>query len=816
MGNLAQDIRYSLRMLARSPIGTVVVILSLCLGIGANTAIFTVLNALLLRPLPVPDPGQLVRLSTTTKERPERENTVSLATYEQLRRDQQVFSNLFAWSGGGIVNIRANGARYAASVNAVTGEYFSTLGIRPALGRFISPSDLSLDSGDPAPVAVLGYECWNQRYRGDPNVIGQTIWVEDRPLTIVGVTPKGFSGIIIDAASEVTVPIGYSGRTTYRDRKVSGLDVCARLKPGIRISQAQAQLKSAWPSVLQAAVPQDYAGNERNAFLSQRLVVASASTGNSFLRQRYSRPLFILIGMVGLLLIATCANLANLTLARAERRRHEFGIRVALGARRGRIVRQMITESVILSMSGALLGFIFAQWASRLMVDTIWTGFVPLSLDVTPDLAVFGFTALIAVLTGILFGASPAWLVFRTDPSLALKQGARNVGSGYRLGKFLIGAQVALSLVLVVGASLFVRSLQNLRSADVGFVRHGVLFVQLFPSSGSESQHMPNRVSYYRQLAERLQAIPGVESVSYSHMGPVLGYEATSRVSIPSMRSPAALGVFEAVGPGFFHVAKMRILAGRDFDWKDDETAKPVAIVSQSLADHVFPGKNPTGETIDFGGRKGLEIVGVVNSASLWLPQSRKPEAVFVALMQLPDYNSSAIDVRTSGDPATILPATRAAVESLGRQFVLRAETLDQRSNRFLVADRMIALLSSVFGGLALFLASIGLYGLTSYAVARRTSEIGLRLALGARPAGVLTLVLREVGWLVVIGIGIGIVTALAVSRTISSMIYGIEGNHTLTVLLSSLILLCAAGSAGYFPARRATRIDPMTALRSE
>jgi predicted permease len=342
------------------------------------------------------------------------------------------------------------------------------------------------------------------------------------------------------------------------------------------------------------------------------------------------------------------------------------------------------------------------------------------------------------------------------------------------------------------------------------------LLIQLFPASGSESQHMADRVPYYQELAQRLQAIPGVESVSYSHMGPILGYEFTQRTSVPSLHTPPTQAVFEAVGPRFFHLAKMRLLAGREFDWRDNETSRPVVIVSESLARRLFPNQNAIGQTIDFGERKNLEIVGVVNSASLWLPQSREPQAVYLALMQIPTYNSSSIDIRTTGDPAATLPAARSVIESLGRHFVMRAQNLDQRSDIFLLTDRMIATLSSFFGGLALLLTSIGVYGLTSYAVTRRVSEIGLRMALGALPASVLALVMREVVWLVILGAAVGIPAALVTSRLISSMVYGVAGNDALTILLSSSLLLATAGVAGYLPARRASRVNPITALRSE
>jgi predicted permease len=589
------------------------------------------------------------------------------------------------------------------------------------------------------------------------------------------------------------------------------------LKPGITAEQAQAQLESMWPAILEASLPEGYAGAEREAFLGRRIVAASASTGSSFLRLKYTRPLLVLMTMVGVLLLVACTNLANLMLARAAGRQQEFGIRLALGARKWRIIRQMLTESLLLSLAGAALGLLIAGWASRLLLDTMWNGVVPLALDAAPDLRVLAFTAFASLLTGVLFGMAPAWNLSRTDAAGALQQNKRTVrGGATMLGKVLISAQVALSLVLVIGAVVFVRSLENLRSADLGFRRDGVLLVQLFPQSGSEGQRMPNRVAYYQELAEYLQRLPGVESVSYSHMGPVLGYEYTQPTSAPSSQAPPVQAVFEAVGPKFFHLVGMRLLGGREFDWRDNEAAQPVAIISESLSRRLFPSASPIGKRIDYGSRKGLEIVGVVNSASLWMPQSRAPMAVYLALMQIPTYNSSSIDIRTTGDAGAVLPAVRRVLESFGRHFVLRAETLDQRSAMFLATERMIAMLSSFFGGLALLLASVGLYGLMSYAVTSRTPEIGIRVALGAQPTSVLALILRQTTWLVLVGMAAGIPAALAASRLISSMVYGVTGRDPLMILVSCSILLAVAAIAAYVPAHRASRIDPMVALRSE
>jgi predicted permease len=793
-------------------------ILSLALGIGANTAIFSLVNALILRPLPIPRPAELMRLFTITPANPDSEGSLSLAMYQHIRENQRVFSGTFAWNGQGIVNIEANGVKYAAGGTIVTGEYFSTLRIQPFLGRLITPQDLSSDGGLSAAVAVISYDCWQRRYQGDPAVVGKPIQVEDRVLTVIGVTPKSFSGLTIDTVSDVTVPIGFSSATAgeFRDRSALSAWVFGRLKPGISIEQAAAQLVAIWPATLEASLPEGLARIRRDAFLSQRIVAESASTGSSFLRKKYKYALLVLMAIVALVLLIACANLANLMLALAAQRRHELGIRYALGSGTWRIVREMLTEGLILSGAGAGLGVLIAVWASRLLLHTM-TGTVATSLDVAPDLRVLSFAVFTSFLTGLLFSAVPAWSLLRKDDLMtAINERRRSVHGGSAAGKALISAQVALSVALVMVAALFVRSLSNLRGAELGFRQDGMLLIDLFPQAGVENQRMPNRVAYYQELTQRLQGLPGGAAVSFSRMGPAASYEFKNAASIASSQDQPAQAVLEVVGPGFFRLAGMHVLEGREFEWRDSETSQRVAIVSESLARRLFPSGNPIGRTIDFGRRKGLEIVGVVNSASLWTLRSRKPMAVYLALTQAPEYDTYTIDIRVAGDPAGVLPAVRREIASLGRHIVLRAETIEQRAAMLLSTDRIMAMLSSFFAGLALLLAAMGLYGLMSYVVSSRTSEIGVRMALGARPGGVLMLVFREAAGLVAMGLVAGIGAALGCSRLISHMVFNTRIGDPDTIVLSALILVVVSALACYRPARRASRIDPMTAIRAE
>ncbi|HEY3742618.1 MAG TPA: ABC transporter permease, partial [Bryobacteraceae bacterium] len=799
----------------KSPVTTAVAILSLALGIGANSVIFSLMNALILRPLPIVEPRQVVRVATTTQSDASELSGITLAAFEELSQRQDVFEGMFATSEGGMANFEADGVKYAASLSTVTGEYFETLGVKPALGRFLTRDDVSPAAGKSAPLAVISYVCWRVRYHGDPAVIGKMIRVEGVPLTIVGVTPDSFSGLIIDAAPDATVPIGF----TMGDVNTYPFDVCGRLKPGVSIAHAQAELGSVWSAIREQVVPATLSPQRREAFLKKRIVVEGFSTGRSYIRGRFERPLKMLMAIVGLLLLIACANLANLMLARAAGRRGEFGIRVALGAGRWRILRLMLTESLTLTVAGAALGLAAAYAISRPLLATMWTGFVPLALDGSPDWRVIAFTAGVSIVTGLLFGASPAWSVFRSDPALSIRQHSGRGGGvrGSAAGRMLIAGQIALSLVLVIGAVVFVESLGKLRSIDVGFKRDGILLAQLFPATGAQNRKMNDRDAYYRQLAERIESIPGVESVSYSHMGPVTGYEFKSPVAISDAPASAhADAIFELVGPQFFHMIGMRVIAGREFEWRDGETAPPVAIISESLARRLFPDGRAIGQHIDFFERKNLEIVGVVNSASLWIPRSREPLAVYLAYLQMPAYNGPLVDIRIRGDASAVLPAVRESIVSLGRDVVLDAETLNHRADRFLLTERMVAMLGGFFGGLALLLASIGIYGLMSQTVSRRTPEIGLRMALGARPREVVGLILQQVLWMAAAGLAVGIPATLAASRLIAGLVYGVGASDPGVLIASSLFLVFVAALAGFVPALRASRVDPMTALRAE
>ncbi len=816
MPGFGQDLRYALRLLLKTPAVTVVAVLSLALGIGANTAIFGVINALMLRSLPVRDPQQLVSIGALDPDHPEDGEDVSLAMFREIQQHATVLSNVFVWSGGGISNFEANGARYAGSLDEASGDYFASLGVRPVLGRVLTHSDAPLDGRPSARVAVISYGCWKHLFAGDPNVIGKTIRVDGISLTIVGVSPANFTGLMVDVAPEATVPIGFTGRR-LKYRENLSYTVLARLKPGIAIKQARAQIQVLWPGILKSTVPDAYRGVQRSKFFALRPDVQRAGRGNSFLRHRLTKPLQILMALVGAVLLIACVNLANLLLARAAARQHEFGVRVALGAGRAPLIRMMLTEALLLSCTGAALGLLIAPWTARYLLASFWTGYGSMAIDPSPDVRVLAFTAALALFTGVLFGIVPAWCMSRSDPAGALSQSKRTTGG--RMGRFsnaLVIAQIAGSLVLLLGATLFVRSLRNLQTVDLGYRRDHLLIMQLFPQPGR--QKPPNRTQYYHELVTRLSRVPGIASVSYSQIGPAAPYEFKTAVSTGSS-GVVANAVQEWAGPGLFQTIGMHVLTGREFNWRDGERTPRVAVISESLARRLFPNQDPIGRTINTGSEpqhKNLTVIGVVNSASLWKFDSREPLAVYYAIMQEPDYNQPHVIIRTLTSANSVAHSAERTLASLGYHYSLRTETLEQRTDDTLVLQRMIAMLVSGFSLLALLLAAVGLYGVMSYAVTRRTAEIGVRMALGAVSGDVLSMVLGEVLRLIFIGIAIAIPAAFVCSKLIAGILFGVSVTDPGTIAAACSILVIVAVIAGFLPARRASRVDPMTALRSE
>lgn len=817
-------LRYTFRTLAKSPAFTAVAVLSLALGIGANTAIFTLINALLLRDLPVRDPERLVQLRAT---RPDAKVPFSNPMLREVERNQRVFTGLVGWGGGGMYNVEGNGAFSREHLTSVTGNCYSELGVTPLLGRLFTPADSDPSSGVSNQVAVLGYDFWQRRFGGALDVVGKQIRVEGHPFTIVGVTRKWFAGMTTGQPPDITIPItaypmlAEANEFQLESRSLLWLFVIGRLKDGVTVEQARAQLLSFWPDVLLATASTDTPGPRRDRFLSMGLELTPAAKGFSAgIRFQFARPLYILAGIVALILLVACVNLANLMLARAAARSHEMSVRVAIGASRWSLAQQVFAESLVLALSGALLGLGFAYWGSRLLVRFMaQQSTVPLSFDLNPDPLVLSFAIGVALLTGILFALAPAWRSAREDPAAVLQQGARGLTGGVgQLSKALIVTQVALSMVLLLGAGLLVSSFEKLRSVNLGFSEERILQIELYPRPGGYQN--ADLFAYQRQLLERVAAVPGVASASlgFSVPSPDAWHDFASEASADPSSASRVVTYAAEVSPGFFQTLGIPLLHGSVFTDADDKNHPPLAVISNGLAKNLFPAGDAIGKTLRFGVMpeyQNIRVIGVAADARLVNLRDASPPILYLSSLQFPHEWGSLI-VRTAESPDALVKTIDQEIDSFGHEYVLSTKTVAEVVSSELGEERVIALLSGFFAALALLLASIGLYGLMSYAVTRRTREMGIRVAVGAQSQDVLWIVLRETLTLALIGLAVGIPCAVAACRLISSMLFGLTSSDVPTIVAVSMLLLVVALFAGYLPARRASSIDPIVALRSE
>lgn len=825
---LWQDVCFGLRILRKNSGFTTVAVLSLALGIGANIAAFSLLNALLLRELPVRHPEQLVELSA---KRPGGNVPFTYPMYWELERGQRVFSELTAWSEtGNQSSVEVDGDISQASVYEVAGNYYSELGANPRLGRLIAREDVDASNGSTSQVAVLSSDFWRRRFGATTDVLGRVIRIEGHTFTIIGVTEPGFTGVMPDYQNEITVPLTAAplilgdAFKSLDDRSFLWLGVTGRLRDGVTMTQARAQLESFWPALLKATSPTETPGPRRERFLAMSLNLTSASSGpiDDPVRNEYRRPLYVLLAIVGLILLLACANLANLMLARTVARSHEMSLRKALGASRWRLVRQALTESLLLSFAGALLGFAFAHWGSIVLVTQMTQNSVPpVTLDLRADLRVLGVGISLALLSGILFGLAPTWRASRESPGAVLRTIPPNSTTGTaRLGKALIVVQVALSFILVIAAGLLVRTFQKLRSVNLGFEQDRILEVGLNPRPGGY-QNL-NLRNYRMQLIGRVSSIPGVRSATVGGVvpWPDARKDTVSVGSVDPNSESALMANAAMISPGFFQTLGIRLIGGRDFDWNDDEKHPPVAIISGDIADRLFPNGGAIGQRIRFGpisDSQAQEIVGIAGNARIF--NLRDPAMNVVYIPALQNFKASqrvTLLIRSTGDPEVLARNVAHEVDSFGQEYVLRTQTASQLTAATLTPERIIAALSSFFAGLALLLASIGLFGLMSYTVARRTREIGIRLALGEKQVGILWEMLRGAVVPTLAGLATGIVGALGLSRFLSSILFGIVPTDSITFVAVSLLLTSVAFVACYIPARRATRVDPAVALRHE
>jgi putative ABC transport system permease protein len=829
--SLIADIRYALRMLRKNPAFTAVAVVTLALGIGANTAIFNLIDAVMLRTLPVSRPEELIQVRIyDPRKGGEADPTFTNPIWEQLRDRQDVFSDVFAW-GHEQFDLAQGGAVHYAKGMWVSGGFYNALGLRPTAGRLIAPSDDR--RGCPA-VAVLSYGFWQDHYGGASSAIGSTLSLNDRPFEVIGVAPSGFWGMEVGERFDVAAPIcaaaqfnakGWGSRLD--DRSYWWLRVVGRVKPGIARARLSARLSGFSPGVFVASLPQDWSSDMQQEFLKQVLTAVPAATGTSLLRQQFQQPLRIVMAVVGLVLLIACANIASLMLARAAARHKEIAVRQALGASRGRLVRQLLTESLMLAVAGALLGVLFARWGAAVLVRYLSTAHSTVFLDLSFDGRVLGFTAAIAALTAILFGLLPALRSTRVSlasamkgsPALELDRPAR-----FRARKSIVALQVALSLVLLVAAGLLLRSFVKLATLDLGFDRNGVLLVST--NLGAAKVAPDSQPGAYDAIQNRLRALPGVISVSRSHATPISGDSWNQSIRTEwskGLTGHNALVWLNSVSPGFFQTLRMEVLAGLDFNQNDTKTAPAVAIINETLARRFFPSMNPIGKTFridDISGQPGppVEVIAMVRDAKYESVREDTPPTAFFPVAQAPAFAEAGnFELRTAVPPYALVSQVETAIAGVNKRISLEFDTLAEQVNDSMAPERLLALLSGFFGVLALLLAMIGLYGTLSYLVTQRRTEFGVRMALGAGAGSILSLVMRDLIVVLAAGLAGGVLVSLAATRVLRQMLFGLGPRDAVTMVAAAgAVLLAVAAAACYVPARRATRVDPMVALRYE
>jgi putative ABC transport system permease protein len=817
--DLIQDLRYGLRTLRKSPGFTAVAALSLALGIGANTAIFSLVDAVLLKMLPVKSPEQLVAIESLDQ-RGERNKIFSYPIFERIRDRSQVFTGVLAAEDDTnrveTVGPEPGGRMEQAEVQLVSGEYFQVLGVNAVAGRLLTAADNQKPGAHP--VVALSYGFWQRRFAGDVSVIGQNIRLKGQPFTIIGVTQPGFFGESVGRAPDVWAPMMMMpqlrrGQSYLNQSNVRWLRIIARLQPGVREEQAQAALNALLGQI--KSEPGDV--GKWAGLIYAKIGLIHGGQGLSEMRDRFSKQLRILMAVVGLALLIACANVANLLLARATTRQREVAIRLAIGAGRFRLIRQFLTESVLLAAIGGALGLLFAWWGGHLLLILVSNDSTPIPIDITPNARILGFTIAVSLLTALLFGLAPALVATRQNVDAALKT---IVLARPRLSRLLVIMQIALSLLLLTGAGLFVRTLRNLRALDLGFAAESVIQARIDPLvSGYKREQLPD---LYRRLLDRLNSAPGVRSASMADSGFRMGGSRSCCIGVEGyVHRPGEDREVRTtnVTPGYFQTMGLPLLLGRDFI-PQEALGKPgefpkVAIINETMARYYFGETSPLGRRFGWGDpskpiNTDIEIIGVARDAVYGkLRQKARP------LIYFPGQGGDVLVARAAADPAMLLTMIRQEIQVIDKSLEISSvRTIPQLRDQELVQERLLAQLSSFFGLLALLLACVGLYGVMSYDVARRTHEIGIRMALGAQRRDVVGLVLRETMLLVGAGVVIGLSGALWATRLIATLLYGLTPNDPLTMALAGLLLLTVATLSAYIPARRASRVDPMVALR--
>ncbi len=814
-----KDLCYAARMLRKSPGLTAVVVLSLALGIGANTAVFSMLDMLLLTKLPVRDPDGLYQLVVT--HRSATHNAFAYTDYQKLRDGFDIFDGVMAWMTSNL-EVQINNVPEEVRGAFVTGAFYEVLGVKPALGRLLVPSD---DTVAGASVTVLGYAFWERSFARDPTVIGKVVRIGGLPFTVIGVTPMGFAGAEVDYQRDITVPVHAIKRLEPKNNRLEStgsywLRVMVRLKPGITMKSARPVLRDLWPKLLDADGARPIDG------WTQKLNIEPGGMGVSGVRNEFSEALIILMTLVALVLLIACANIANLLLARATSRRKEVAVRIALGAGRRRLIRQWLTESLVLASLGGFAGMFLAHWITQALLLFLPKGgadFLAFHLDIRMLL----FAAALTSATALIFGLLPSLQAANLPPGSAMNESARG-SSGRRrtlLARGVVIAQVAVCLVLVTGALLFTRSLQNLARSDYGFQRERLLLVNANPAKGG---FKGDRYSFfYKEFLSRIGATPAFRSASCAFITPLSGGMWWDPAVVPGYtpaRNEMTTVYLNSISPRYFATMGTPVLEGREFTDADDRNSRPVAIVNESFARRFFHG-DAVGRKFTVGDgdendqdTANLEIVGVVANTKYGEPREKQKELVYIAMYQGKVGASGTIQVRLAPgiNPDAASGEIRKIAGEIGKEVPIEVQTYDHLFERVLQQDRMVALLSGFFGLLGMTLAFIGLYGVMAYAVNARTGEIGIRMALGAQRGTVTWMILKDSLTLASLGAVIGVPVALAASRFIASYLFGVSPSDPLTLVLAVLAILIVAMLAGYLPGRRASSLDPMIALRSE
>ena len=827
---LWQDLKFAVRLLRFNPAFAAAAILSLALGIGANTAIFQLLDAIRMRTLPVNNPHQLgeIRIGErhgATGSFVTRYPKLTNPQWEQIRAQQQGFSGMFAW-GPTTFNISPGGEVHNVQGLWVSGEFFDVLGIEPERGRLLSPQDDR--PGCASPGVVISHAFWQREFGGDASVLGRKITIERHPFEVIGVTPPSFYGVEVGRNFDLAVPLCVepiirSEFTVLNRRDGWWLTAMGRLKPGWTFEKASAQARAISPGIFEATLPAEFDAGDAKHYLDYKLGVFPADTGVSELRSTYENPLWLMLGLAALVLLIASANLANLMLARASAREREIAMRMAVGATRGRLIRQLLAESLLLGLSGAFFGALLASGLTQFLVASISTSNQPLFVDLALDWRMLGFTTAITLLTCALFGLTPALRATQVAPGAVLKSSSRSATSGparFGLRRVLVVSQIAMSLMLVVGAILFLRSLQKLATLDAGFTQDGVLEMDL--DLTSLQLPVSRRADFKRQLLDQVRAIPGVESAAEAGIVPLSG-DGMNRQVLVNRAGQVVEGKSELneISPRYFATWRTPILAGREFDERDTLQSPLVAIVNETFAKKFLAGANPVGATFRLKSESKesgpYQIVGLVKDAKLYdLREDFLPTMFMPVLQKDHPEQEETILIRSQASLFGLISSLKSTVQQFNRGIDMNFTPYRKMVESSLLRDRLMARLSGFFGILAVLLATVGLYGVIAYMVERRTSEIGIRMALGADRGSILRLVLREASVLLCLGLLIGTALSLAGSRAAATMLFGLKPTDFLTYVLAVGSLSLVAALASFLPARRATRLDPMAALRNE